>query len=148
MLIDTWNGKIEEYYYINQMPTIAEIEQSGFDKVNAYRATQGLPALVRNTFIDTQCRIHSQNMANGSVPFGHQGFSTRVINTGIRYTSAAENVAYNQGYADSAKVAVDGWLKSAGHLANIKGNFNLAGMGVAVNPQGAWYFTQIFIKQA
>lgn len=128
------------------MPTIAEMEQPAFDKVNAYRATKGLSALVRNTALDTQCRIHSQNMANKSVPFSHDGFSQRLFNSGIRYTAAAENVAYNQGFPDPSKTAVDGWIKSPGHETNMRGQYTIAGMGVATNAQNQVYFTQIFMR--
>lgn len=124
----------------------AALEQSIFNQINNYRASQGLPALTRNSAIDNPARIHSQNMANGTVPFGHTGFAQRVIATGISYKSAGENVASNQGYSDPATVAVQGWLKSPGHLANIRGNYNKTGIGVAKNSQGGIYFTQMFIR--
>ena len=109
----------------------APLEQSIFNKINNYRVFQGLPALTRNAAIDNQVRIPSQNMANGKVPFGHTGFPQRLIAIGISYRAAGENVAFNQGYSDPATVAVQGWLKSPGHLANIKGNYNKTGIGVA-----------------
>jgi len=124
----------------------AALEQSIFNKINDYRASQGLTKLTRNSAIDNQARIHSQNMANGKVPFGHTGFSQRVKAVGIPYSSAGENVAYNQGYSDSVTTAVQGWLKSPGHLANIRGNFQKTGIGVASNSRGEIYFTQIFFR--
>ncbi|MEH2015316.1 CAP domain-containing protein [Nostoc sp.] len=124
----------------------ATLEQSVFNQINNYRASQGLPALTRNSAIENQARIHSQNMANGTVPFGHTGFSERVRAIGIPYRAAGENVAYNQGYSDPATIAVQGWLKSPGHLANIKGNYDKTGIGVASNSKGAIYFTQIFLR--
>ncbi|MBE9206388.1 CAP domain-containing protein [Nostoc sp. LEGE 06077] len=125
----------------------ATLESQVFSQINQYRASLGLPALARNSTIDNQARIHSQNMANGQVAFGHDGFGARIqaIAVTIPYRAAAENVAYNQGYRDPATQAVQGWLRSSGHLANIKGNYNLTGVGVAVNSRGAVYFTQIFI---
>ncbi|PHM08348.1 CAP domain-containing protein [Nostoc sp. 'Peltigera malacea cyanobiont' DB3992] len=129
----------------NSMDTAA-LEQSIFNQINNYRASQGLPALTRNSAIDNQVRLHSKNMGNGTVSFGHSGFSERLNATGVSYRSAAENVAYNQGYSDPATKAVQGWLKSPGHLTNIRGNYNLTGIGVAKNSQGAIYFTQIFIR--
>ncbi|MBC1213894.1 CAP domain-containing protein [Trichormus variabilis ARAD] len=123
----------------------ASIEQAVFDQVNQYRQSQGLPALTRNASIDEQARTHSQNMASGKVPFSHQGFDQRVKALNMPNKSASENVAYNQD-KDPATRAVQSWLKSSGHLANIKGNANLTGVGVAVNGQGVVYFTQIFIR--
>ncbi|MCC5659596.1 CAP domain-containing protein [Nostoc sp. XA010] len=132
--------------YIAASINTAALEQSIFNKINDYRASQGLAKLTLNSAIDNQARIHSQNMANGKVPFGHTGFSERVKAIGIPYSSAGENVAYNQGYSDPATIAVQGWLKSPGHLANIRGNFNKTGIGVASNSRGEIYFTQIFLR--
>jgi uncharacterized protein YkwD len=58
----------------------------------------------------------------------------------------AENVAWNDRPEDlSARVAVAGWLQSAGHRANIEGNYLSTGIGVARAPGGALYYTQIFV---
>ena len=135
--------------YIAASINTAALEQSVFNKINDYRASQRLAKLTRNSVMDNQAKIHSQNMANGKVPFGHTGFSERVKAikaNGIPYSSAAENVAYNQGYSDPATQAVQGWLKSPGHLANIRGNFEKTGIGVASNSRGEIYFTQIFLR--
>jgi uncharacterized protein YkwD len=124
----------------------SSIEQSIFKQINQYRASKGLSQLTRNPQIDNQARIHSQNMASGKVPFGHQDFNTRVKSAGIAYSGAAENVAYNQGYRDPAIQAVQGWLKSQGHKRNIEGNYSQTGIGVATNSKGEVYFTEIFIN--
>jgi uncharacterized protein YkwD len=126
-------------------PNLGVIEQAIFNQINQYRASKGLPAFARSSKIDNQAKVHSQNMASAKVPFGHQNFSDRVKSTGISYKAAAENVAYNKGYADPATQAVQGWLKSPGHKTNIEGKFNQTGIGVAVNSKGEVYFTQIFI---
>ncbi|HEY9804201.1 MAG TPA: CAP domain-containing protein [Leptolyngbyaceae cyanobacterium] len=123
----------------------ASIEQSVFDQINQYRQSQNLPPLTRNASIDQQARNHSENMASGKVPFSHQGFEQRVQASGVAFKDAKENVAYNQD-RDPATRAVQSWLKSSGHLANIRSNTNLTGIGVAVNGQGVVYLTQIFIR--
>lgn len=123
-----------------------DLEKSVFDRINRYRISLGLKKLTLNANISKQARIHSQNMARGKVPFSHQGFEKRVNAIPIRYTSAAENVAYNQGYSDPAAEAVNGWIKSPDHLINIKGNYNMTGIGVATNSKGEVYLTQIFIR--
>lgn len=35
---------------------------------------------------------------------------------------------------------------SAGHLANITGDFDVTGIGVAANEKNEYYFTQIFLN--
>lgn len=123
------------------------IERAVFNRINQYRQGRNLAPLIWDDRITNQARIHSQNMASGAVPFSHNGFQQRVqeIAKVIPYAGAAENVAYNQGYADPATNAVQGWLNSSGHQRNIVGNYNLTGVGVARNSKGEYYFTQIFI---
>jgi uncharacterized protein YkwD len=122
------------------------LEKSVFEQINRYRVAKKLPKLTLNANISRQARIHSQNMAKGKVPFSHNGLEKRVISTSIRFNSAGENVAVNQGYSNPASQAVIGWLNSPGHLKNIKGNYNMTGVGVATNAQGEVYLTQIFLR--
>lgn len=125
-------------------------EQSAYRQINQYRQSRNLPPLQLDSRIVEQARAHSREMANGQVPFGHQGFEQRVkaIALAIPYQMAAENVAYNQGYSDPATQAVQGWIKSTGHRINIEGQYDLTGMGVAKNAKGEYYFTQIFIRRS
>jgi uncharacterized protein YkwD len=127
-------------------PTTVQIERDAFNRINTYRRGKGLPALVWNEAIATEARKHSQNMANGTVPFSHQGFADRLVAIKIVYASAAENVAANSGYANPAERAATGWFNSPGHETNIRGNFGLSAVGVAKNAAGQIYFTQLFIK--
>jgi uncharacterized protein YkwD len=124
-------------------PVAQEVHQL----INAYRVSIGLRALAVNETISQQARQHSQNMAAGITPFSHDGFDARAaaIAQSISLQSAAENVAYNQGYSNPAQTAVDSWLQSPGHKANIEGDYTLTGIGVAANTTGGYYFTQIFI---
>ncbi|QLE55823.1 CAP domain-containing protein [Nostoc sp. TCL26-01] len=122
------------------------LEKSVFEQINRYRLARKLPKLRLNARITQQARIHSRNMARGRVPFSHQGFEQRVNAIPLRYNSAAENVAFNRGYDNPANQAVIGWIDSPGHLKNIKGNYNLTGIGVAANQQGEVYLTQIFLR--
>ncbi|MGH2412459.1 MAG: CAP domain-containing protein, partial [Microcystaceae cyanobacterium] len=129
---------------------LASLEQAIYQQVNQYRLSRNLPPLKLNSRISQQAKIHTQRMADGTVAFSHSGFEQRAsaIRTTIPYQTAAENVAFNQGAADPATVAVQGWLQSPDHLKNIEGQFDLTGIGVAVNEKGEYYFTQIFIKQS
>ncbi len=128
-------------------PSTLTMETAVFNQINSFRAAQQLPALKLNSTITAQARIHSTNQATKKV-MSHDGFQARINTIGqtVPWSGAAENVAYNYGYSDPATVAVQGWLKSPGHLANIKGNYNLTGIGVARNSSGQLYFTQIFLR--
>ncbi len=129
--------------------SLNELESAVHEEINNYRRSKGLRPLRLDSRISRQARIHSEDMARGEVPFSHDGFKTRIkiINRQISYRRAAENVAFNQGFADPADRAVLGWLKSSGHRRNIEGNFDLTGIGVSKGRGGAYYFTQIFILE-
>ena len=114
--------------------------------INRYRISKNLPPLSANETITQQARVHSHAMAKKKVPFGHNGFRKRVkrISRSLPYRTASENVAYNKGYSDCSLQAVHAWVESTRHRKNITGNYRLTGIGVARNPDGGYYFTQIF----
>ncbi|HEV8050942.1 MAG TPA: CAP domain-containing protein [Parachlamydiaceae bacterium] len=125
------------------------LESEVFHLINRHRIANLLKPLKWSSPPAHLAREHSLNMANGAVPFGHQGAELRfdeLRNKITSLTSFGENVAYNYGYSQPAQVAVNGWLASPGHYANIMGDYNLAGVGVAKNLKGEYYFTQIFVK--
>lgn len=128
--------------------SLRELEQQVWQQINQYRQSQNLPPLKLNAQISQQARQHSQAMAQGQVPFSHQGFEQRAkaIAQPLPYRRIAENVAFNQGHPNPAQQAVQGWLDSPGHLNNIRGEFSQTGIGVARNEAGEYYFTQIFVQ--
>lgn len=130
-------------------PGIPEIEQRVHTLINGYRVEQGLAPLTLSDIITTQARNHSNDMADGSVEFSHDGFKDRVdaIKTQIAISSVGENVARNSGYSDPARIAYDGWLNSEGHRENIEGDYDLTGIGVAQSRSGVYYLTQLFAKR-
>jgi uncharacterized protein YkwD len=114
--------------------------------INHYRMTHQLSALTMNDRISQEAARHSQEMAHHRVPFGHQKFNdrmSRLYKTIHHARGGAENVAYNY---KNAKVVVQQWLNSPGHRHNIRGNYNLTGIGIAHDDQGRIYYTQIFIR--
>ncbi|WED43461.1 CAP domain-containing protein [Legionella cardiaca] len=114
--------------------------------INEYRAKRGLKPLKMNNLMSKEAEIHSREMANHKIGFGHQDFNKRIkrIYTEIKFCrGGAENVAYN--YKDAQDV-VKNWLTSPGHRRNIVGNYNLTGIGLARDSRGKIYFTQIFLR--
>jgi len=134
-------------YFLNDVfpENVRELERHVFDRANAARAENGLEAMVWNDAIANTARKHSRDMAEGTVPFGHDGFSDRfaAINLLIPASAGAENVAF----ASSADAAFNLWMDSSGHRDNILGNFDYTGVGIAWSAaDGAYYFTEIFIR--
>ena len=127
--------------------TFGTMEQQTHKLVNDYRQSRGLPPLVFNETIAQQARQHSIDM--GGRTLNHDGFDARVtaITTTIKVSSAAENVALNNGFSDPAQEAVTGWINSTPHRINMEGDFDLTGIGIDKESDGTFYFTQIFIKK-
>ena len=134
-------------YFLNDVfpENVRELERHVFDRANAARAENGLEAMVWNDAIANAARDHSKDMAEGTVPFGHDGFADRFasINLLIPASAGAENIAY----APSADPAFNLWWDSTEHRNNILGDYDYTGVGVAWSAaEGFYYFTEIFIR--
>ena len=125
--------------------TEAELEKDVLCRVNKHRVSKGLRPLKLDQRISEACRKHSADMAFAKAALGHEGYDERIEAIQIPYQAAAENVAANQGHADPAGTAVEGWMKSRRHRNNMEGDYDLTGVGVARNNRGHYFFTQIFI---
>lgn len=115
--------------------------------VNNHRAAMGLQPLAFNKTISEAAESHSRNMGAKKIPFGHDGFDSRMnkLSNALKPASAfAENVAYGP---TTAEQAVDMWLHSPGHKKNIEGDYNLTGIGIVKGRDGELYFTQIFVNK-
>jgi len=134
-------------YQTIEAPAVSE--EKCIADINRVRQEHGLQPLKGWTQLSACAREHSQNMAAGKCPFGHDGFKQRAdqMQTQATLSSFAENVAYSHKYDDPVQIAVDGWMKSPGHKKNILGDFEETGVGVAVDKEGKFYITQLFAKR-
>lgn len=128
---------------------ILELESDVFELINDYRESKGLSRLTANADIATIAREHSENMANGTVEFGHDGFSDDRFPQMLKLVngagSGAENVAWATDRDQLAEVIAQGWINSDGHRANIERSvYTQSGMGIAA-VDGRYYFTQLFL---
>lgn len=118
--------------------------------VNAERAKAGLPALTINWQLSRVARYKSQDMIDKKY-FAHQsptyGSPFDMIEAfGIRFTAAAENIAYGQ---KTPAEVMKSWMNSPGHRSNIlSGNVTQIGIGAAKTSGGTYYWTQMFIRPA
>jgi uncharacterized protein YkwD len=134
-------------------PTPEEVADAIVAGINAERRKRNLKPLREESKLTRAARGHSEAMVRNDF-FNHtdkqgRGPAERVSALGYRWRAVAENIAMNAGYGDPAKQAVEGWLKSPGHRANLLSpEFTETGVGVAFRPGGPgggrWYFTQVF----
>lgn len=130
-----------------------EIERRAFESTNVARVRSGLAPLVWDAALCQAARTHSENMVRHGY-FSHETpegarLRDRVRAVGIaHFRVLGENIAYNQGYDDPGGFAVERWLISPGHRANILSNeFEQSAIGSFVAPDGTVYLTQVFIKR-
>ncbi len=129
------------------------MERRAFEVANEARVKNGLPKLAWDHELCIMARAHSQDMATHGF-FGHQtpaGLRARdrARAAGIpRFTVLGENIAYNLGYDDPGAFAVERWMVSSGHRANILSNeFESSAVGVFIAQDGTVYLTQVFITR-
>lgn len=129
------------------------IERRVFDQTNVERKKQGLPPLIWDAALCRMARIHSADMARvGSFthlsPDGSR-LRERAEEVGIvHYTVLGENIAYNLGYDDPGGFAVERWMLSPKHRANILfDEFRSMAVGTFVAADGSVFLTQTFITR-
>ncbi|HEV7474366.1 MAG TPA: CAP domain-containing protein [Pyrinomonadaceae bacterium] len=129
------------------------IERRAFEQTNLARAENGLAPLVWDAELCRMARAHSERMAetgffSHKTPEGVQ-LKERAHASGIlHFRVIGENIAYNKGYDDPGGFAVERWMTSSGHRANILyGGFQSSAIGSYVSADGSTYLTQVFITR-
>lgn len=112
------------------------------------RVRSGLRALATNARLMEAARLHAEQMAmfeQGAHTIAGARYPTmesRLAAAGYVYSTAAENVAWNQ---RSAQDVVSSWMNSSGHRANIlDADFTEMGAAMARSSRGAPYWIQVF----
>lgn len=121
-------------------------EKEVFNLINAKRTANGLSALNIDNELQNVARIKAQDMVDNNY-FAHNsptyGTPFQMIkNFGIAYKAAGENIAGNS----TNQGAVNAWMNSEGHRANIlSNNYNYTGVAVVKSPKYGKIYVQMFI---
>ena len=121
-------------------------EKEVFDLINKQRTNNGLSALKIDSEVQRVARIKAQDMVDNNY-FAHEsptyGSPFQMLKSfKVSYKTAGENIAANS----SNSGAVNAWMNSSGHKANIlSGNYNYTGIGVVNSPKYGKIYVQMFI---
>ena len=113
------------------------------EAVNAFRAQNGLPGLSLQPQLNQAAQGWSSYMAQTGT-LSHTGpsgsFGDRIAATGYRACAGAENIA--QGFGMTGSQAVQGWISSPPHRANLlNAQVRDMGLGSSQAANGAVYWT-------
>lgn len=122
------------------------MEQRVYNEINTMRIAYGLPKLLLNDYLNQIARQNSQNIALGVVEMQHGGFEDRsnIIYNKMPYIKLTENIGWNRHSPDPVNSAIRGWMNSPHHFANILDRHEQTGIGVVLDQQGRYIFTQLF----
>ena len=114
--------------------------------INAKRTANGLSALKIDNELQKVARLKAQDMVNKNY-FSHTSPTygspfDMMKSFGISYKTAGENIA---GHSSNSG-AVEAWMNSSGHRANIlNSSYNYTGIGVVKSPTYGKVYVQMFI---
>lgn len=117
-----------------------------FNLINQKRIANGLTALNIDDELQNVARVKAKDMVDNNY-FAHNSptYGTpfnMIKNFGITYKAAGENIAGNS----SNQGAVNAWMNSEGHRANIlSNNYNYTGVAVVSSPKYGKIYVQMFI---
>lgn len=121
-------------------------EKEVFNLINKQRTNNGLQTLKVDSETQRVARIKAEDMVKNNY-FSHNspiyGSPFDMLKSfKVSYKTAGENIAANS----SNSGAVNSWMNSSGHKANILNkNFNYTGIGVVSSAKYGKIFVQIFI---
>ena len=139
------SNKVDTDIYSNYSGLTVD-EQEVFKLINEQRVKNGLSALKIDEEVQRVARIKAQDLVDNNY-FSHTsptyGSPFDMLKSfGITYRSAGENLAGNS----NNKAAVNAWMNSDGHRANIlNDSFNYTGIGVVNSPKYGKIYVQMFI---
>ena len=116
-------------------------EASFLAKINSSRSANGLAPLGVHRVLRSHARNHTQDMIDSGGIYHSSSDELRAA-AGSGWSKLGENVGRG-GTVDSLHTA---FMNSAGHKANILGDYNYAGIGTA-SSDGVLYVTVVFMKK-
>jgi uncharacterized protein YkwD len=122
------------------------VELAVFAATNAERGKEGLAPLSNDPLLAQLARAHSADMIERNY-FSHDdpdgcGSSCRANAADYEWTRIGENIYMSSGYdvsaTEEAHMTVEGWMNSAGHRANILGEYTATGIGVVIKGESVY----------
>jgi len=140
------NGNSSNNGSLGDTSSMNSDEKEVFDLINKQRTANGLSPLKVDSEVQRVAKIKAQDMENSGY-FSHNsptyGTPFEMLQSfKVSYKTAGENIAGNS----SNSGAVNAWMNSSGHKANIlNGSFTHTGIGVVSSSKYGKIYVQMFI---
>ncbi len=152
ILTTVWHGLDPSFQ--EEKPVVTPVKAESFELsaeerqvvelTNRERMARGMPALRPDPRLFLAARRYSAIMARFD-RLGHSvdgsGLGGRVQAVGYGWSSCAENCAAGQ---QGPAEAVNSWMSSSGHRANLLSRNTDVGIGIATSASGTRYWAQVF----
>lgn len=123
-----------------QDPDTRRQEALLLDSVQNARKAARLAPLGAHAGLSDVARVQAQAMARDQRLYHSPDFANRVSSVLPNWTRIGENV----GYGSSMDAISRQFMSSPAHRANILGNYNRVGVGVARDAKGRYWVVQVF----
>lgn len=122
----------------------SSIEKELFELINDHRIAIGKNSLIFNSDTYIAAGEHSAYMVSKG-KLSHDNFNKRAskIEKKTKAKNISENVAKD--YVTN-EATLEAWLESPKHKKNIEGDYTHSALSIQQDPEGDYYFTQIFFK--
>lgn len=115
-------------------------ESSMISLINSERSSRGLGTMCSHGGLTSFTRGHTADMiAEGSI-----FHSSNLGSAASGWTAMGENV----GMGPNVNVLHNAFMNSSGHRANVLGDYNHVGVGIALSDNGTMFVTVVFMKAA
>lgn len=113
--------------------------------LNEHRLKLNLPKLLIHAQVQQPALVHSQNIASKKIPLGYSGLKEKIgiLVKDLGATAVAANLAQSP---PNPERIVDTWLASEAHRKNVEADYTHTGIGIANNPEGEYFITQILVR--
>ena len=125
---------------------ISAIETQIHNRINDFRESQGLNRLVLQPIMFGEARIHSDRMANGTIPVGGEGIDERFTAIKDKIGGTAQGwVVLKSPYAN-ADTIVKYMTSDTSTVKIITQTYTQSGVGVSYDDKGDAYVTHLFLN--
>ena len=125
---------------------ISAIETQIHNRINDFREAQGLNRLVLQPIMFQEARVHSDRMANGTIPVGGDGIDERFTSIKEKIGGTSQGWVVFRSSVANADTIVKYMTSDTSTVKIITKTYTQSGVGVSYDDKGDAYVTHLFLN--